>query len=343
MKTIKTLKLPVSLFKLILVVVIGFTTITTWASEPHEHGKNNKQHEEHDHDHKDGHEHEEHHSHQGGDEKHGGDHTDEFVSMSAEVAKQNGIETTIVTKGVIRDEEIVYGKIVADPASVAHVNARFPGVIKEIKANIGDEVKKGETLVVIESNESLNQYSIKAPMSGRIVARQANIGELTNGENLLTIANFDVVWAQLSVFPTQLSKVNANQQVLIQSTEFNQSAHISYLTPSLNNKPYSLALVRLDNKTNLWPIGAAIKGAVTTNQHSAPIVVPKEAIQEFEGNDVVFIKEGNEFRPSAVKTGASDAINIAIIDGLNIGDSVVVKNSYLLVADLKKSEAGHDH
>jgi cobalt-zinc-cadmium efflux system membrane fusion protein len=263
--------------------------------------------------------------------------------MSVEMAKQNSIETVAATSGVIHNEEVVYGKIVADPASLAHVNARFDGVIKEVKVNLGEEVKKGETLVVIESNESLNQYSIKAPMSGRIVARQANIGELTNGENLLTIANFDVVWAQLSVFPTQLSKVNANQQVLIHSTEFNQSAQISYLTPSLNDKPYSLAFVKLDNKTNKWPLGTVIKGAVTTSQHSAPVVVPKGAIQEFEGKDVVFIKEGNEYHPSAVKTGASDAINIAIIDGLNVGESVVVKNSYLLVADLKKSEAGHEH
>ncbi|MBE1287082.1 MAG: HlyD family efflux transporter periplasmic adaptor subunit [Alteromonadaceae bacterium] len=304
MKNIKKLNVPISLFKLMLVAVIGFTSVTTSASE---------------------------------------EHADEFVSMSAEMAKQNGIETIVVTSGVIRNEEILYGKIVADPASLAHVNARFDGVIKEVKVNLGEEVKKSETLVVIESNESLNQYSIKAPMSGRIVARQANIGELTNGENLLTIANFDVVWAQLSVFPTQLSKVNVDQQVLIHSTEFNQSAQISYLTPSLNDKPYSLAYVKLNNKTKNWPLGSAIKGAVTTSQHSAPIVVPKEAIQEFEGNDVVFIKEGNEYHPSAVKTGASDAINIAIIEGLNVGESVVVKNSYLLVADLKKSEAGHEH
>ena len=69
----------------------------------------------------------------------------------------------------------------------------------------------------------------------------------------------------------------------------------------------------------------------------------KFLLKTFEGKDVVFIKEGNEYHPSAVKTGASDAINIAIIDGLNVGESVVVKNSYLLVADLKKSEAGHEH
>lgn len=334
MKTIKILKLPVSLINLTLVVVIAFTSNATSASGLHDHEQNNKQREEHAHEHDES-------NHQ--DEELGDSHEDKFLSIPAEMAEQNGIKTIAVTNGVIRDEEVIYGKIVVDPALLAHVNARFDGVITEIKVNIGDEVEKGETLLIIESNESLNQYPIKAPMSGRIVARQANIGKLTNGENLLTVANFDIVWAQLSVFPSQLSKIKANQQVLIQSTEFDQSAQISYLTPSLNDKPYSLALVKLDNKTRNWPLGTAIKGAVTINQYSAPVVVPKEAIQEFEGNDVVFIKEGNEYHPRVVKTSASDAINIAIIDGLNVGENVVIKNSYLLVADLKKSEAGHDH
>lgn len=37
-----------------------------------------------------------------------------------------------------------------------YVNVRFDGVIKEVKVNFGEEVKKGEMLVVIEFNESLN-------------------------------------------------------------------------------------------------------------------------------------------------------------------------------------------
>ena len=103
MKKKNILNSPISLFKLMLVAVIGFTSITTSASE---------------------------------------EHKDEIVSMSVEMAKQNSIETVAATSGVIHNEEVVYGKIVADPASLAHVNARFDGVIKEVKVNLGEEVKK---------------------------------------------------------------------------------------------------------------------------------------------------------------------------------------------------------
>ncbi len=54
-----------------LVAVIGFTSITTSASE---------------------------------------EHKDEIVSMSVEMAKQNSIETVAATSGVIHNEEVVYGK-----------------------------------------------------------------------------------------------------------------------------------------------------------------------------------------------------------------------------------------
>ena len=72
-------------------------------------------------------------------------------------------------------------------------------------------------------------------------------------------------------------------------------------------------------------------------------VVPSAAIQEYEGTAVVFVKEGIEYTPRSVELGRSDGMNVAIIQGLNTGELVVVSNSYLIKADLEKSEAGHDH
>jgi len=319
MKKNKFFELPTSLFNLAL-IVMSFTSMTISAEEGHEHIHDSNQ-----------------------SEQYQDSHEGEFVSLSVEMANKNGIKTVIATGGNIREEAVLYGKIVADPSSVSEVQARFNGVIKEIHANIGDEVKKGETLLVVESNESLNHYPVKAPSSGRVVTMLANVGELTNGQSLYTIANFDFAWAKLAVFPTQLGMISSEQKVIIHTTEFEQQAQINYLTPSLDNKPYSLAFAKIVNKYNKWPIGAAVRASVTTNLVSAKIIVPKEAFQEFEGNTVVFVKEQNQYHPRIVTTGASDSTNVEVIDGLSTGETVVSQNSYLLVADLKKSEAGHDH
>ena len=38
----------------------------------------------------------------------------------------------------------LYGRISADPASLSHIRARFDGVIKDVKVNIGDSQLKKE-------------------------------------------------------------------------------------------------------------------------------------------------------------------------------------------------------
>ena len=41
--------------------------------------------------------------------------------------------------------------------------------------------------------------------------------------------------------------------------------------------------------------------------------------------------------------GQQDNTNIEVLLGLSIEDEIVSQNSYLIKADLEKSEAGHEH
>ena len=66
-------------------------------------------------------------------------------------------------------------------------------------------------------------------------------------------------------------------------------------------------------------------------------------MQEYEAKQVVFVVEGDEYAPRAVELGVSDGHYIEVISGLEAGERVVASNSYIIKADLEKSEAGHDH
>ena len=72
-------------------------------------------------------------------------------------------------------------------------------------------------------------------------------------------------------------------------------------------------------------------------------MVPVTAIQEYEDKQVVFVNHDNEYRPRPVQLGMTDGRFIEVISGIEIGERVVATNSYLIKADLEKSEAGHDH
>ena len=60
------------------------------------------------------------------------------------------------------------------------MTARFEGVIGEDKKSVGDPVRKGETLLTVEGNESLKTYSIVSALNGVITQRHANPGEKTS-------------------------------------------------------------------------------------------------------------------------------------------------------------------
>ena len=276
------------------------------------------------------------------DEK--GTHDDqEMVVMSDKVAQQSGIETTMVSGGTIDSIATVYGDIISDPASLSHIRARFDGVITEVAVTLGDRVKKGDTLATVESNESLKRYQLTSPFSGTVIARHANAGELSNGQILFSIANYDAVWAQLKLFPSQRNSVAAEQTVILSYEDIAQTSSISHIVPASEAKPYTLAFVKLANNDGNWPIGTLTKAQITTASTDVSMRIPKSAVQTFEGKQVVFVKLGNEYHPRPVRLGVADNLHIAVLEGLAIGEHIVSENSYVIKADLERSEAGHDH
>lgn len=281
--------------------------------------------------------------HADGDSLEGDKHAGEVVTMSDETAMQNGITTTNVIAGDIALSTTLYGRISADPASLSHIRARFDGVIKDVKVNIGDTVKKGDILAVVESNESLKSYSITSPFDGNVIARHANNGELSNGQVLFSLANYKDVWAQLTVFSQHLGKIKVGQAVELRHANFEQLSEIAYLTPSADSSPHSLANVTVDNSSGYWPLGTLVKAQVTTTTKAVTHMVPVTAIQEYEDKQVVFVNHDNEYKPRSVQLGVTDSRFIEVISGIETGERVVATNSYLIKADLEKSEAGHDH
>ena len=78
---------------------------------------------------------------------------------------------------------------VAKPAAggaKSGVKSPLPGVILDIKCNVGDEVKKGQTLIILEAMKMEN--SINADKDGKITAINVSKGEsVLEGTDLVII------------------------------------------------------------------------------------------------------------------------------------------------------------
>jgi cobalt-zinc-cadmium efflux system membrane fusion protein len=267
------------------------------------------------------------------------------TTIAADVARAAGIATATAGPGTVGDELVLYGSIAADATRVRAVHARFPGVIRNVARNVGDTVRAGEALATIESNESLQTYTVAAPIAGTVTARHAAAGEQTDADALFEIADFSSVWAELDVFSRDRARLKTGQAVAISSDDgATATGTVDYLAPVGNRASQSVtARVVLANGDGRWTPGQFVEGRVTIETTPVELAVPVSALQRFRDFDVVFAQVGETYEVRMLTLGRRDARFVEVLEGLEPDTTYVTENSYLIKADIEKAGASHDH
>ena len=345
----------ISFTLLIALAVLSWPVHSSFAQE-HDHGHDHEEHaheephEQHDqaegHDHDDGHEDDDHEDHDedGGHDDH--DHEEGATQIAPDHAEQAGIKITKANGGMLAREVVLNGRVTLNQNTTAKVRARFAGIVRDVPVTLGQEVEKGDVLARLESNESLREYTITAPVSGVVLERHTNAGDVTGEEVLFIIADLSTVWAKFHIFPKDADMIEKGQNVRIHTIEHDEEAHgtISLFMPTADELSQThVAIVELDNEEGYWRPGLTIDGHVEVSKTDAAVIVPKAALQTMEDQTVVFVTDGDEYAMRVVKTGKSDGQNIEIISGLKAGERYVSEGSFIIKADIMKSGAGHDH
>ena len=274
-----------------------------------------------------------------------GDHQDE-VTIDEKTAAEMGIKTAKVGPGHIRDAHEVQGLLTPIEGRHARVRARYPGPIQAVRVSVGDVVKAGQTLAVVESNVSLTTYQVTAPFAGTVLDVAAGPGDLAGDAPLFEIADLSTLWVDLHLFGGDAQHITPGLSVdVIRLSDGVQSTtKLDRVLPGTATASQStVARATIRNSDGQWRPGAAVRARVTVSQREADLVVPTTALQSFEGGTVVFVHEGTKYAPRAVTIGQRDALNAEVVAGLAGGEEIVVEQSYLIKADLEKESAGHEH
>lgn len=184
------------------------------------------------------------------------------VQLSAALARELGIETELAGAGEINRSLLLYGRTMPDPQGISHVSARYPGMIVSITPALGDRVEAGQVIAIIEANSSLQNYEITAPLSGIVVEKHANSGELATSQSLLTIANYNNIWVDLTVFPGDSQQIIPGMPVTIRMDNLSAESAIRYINPSQGESPTVIARVPLENSDSMWVPGLLVEGFV---------------------------------------------------------------------------------
>jgi cobalt-zinc-cadmium efflux system membrane fusion protein len=400
-----------------------------------DHGKIEKAHKQEQHAHEDL-DHDKHADHK---EKHEGhEHEGEaheeherIVKLSPEEIEEFGIKLKTAAPGKLRPTLSLTGEVVLNPDKVVHVMPRVPGVVREVFKSVGDRVKKGDILAILDSAElakakseflealnredlaktnfereeklwkeqvtpekdflkaqqllreavirrerseralhalglseedltglpkqqhkDLTRYDMTSPLDGIVIKRHLVQGEVIaegNGEPPFVVADLSSVRVNLAVYRKDLGIVREGQDVQISFGKGvpEVSGKIDYVSPVMDESTRtSRARVVLENKQGQFRPGMFVTGHVRTGERNVGIVVPKTAVLRLDGEDILFVKTEEGFKPRAIRTGRADGAGLEIVKGLNSGEVYVAERGFTLKAELKKSSfagEGHSH
>jgi cobalt-zinc-cadmium efflux system membrane fusion protein len=297
------------------------------------------------------------HAHKAGDEEHGhgdgghahGDdgHGEGIVKLSDKQRGNAKLTIEVAGPATIAQTLRLNGIIQPNDEKTVAVLPRFGGVVRSMTKRLGDNVKKGEVIARIESNESLTQYEIQAPVDGTVIERSASLGEFAaTDKRLMVISDLSTVWVDLRVYSQDFSKLKLGQKVDVDlpGHEEPHSASISYLSPiGITDTQSMLARAAVENNDRGFMPGLFVTGHVQVAEHQAAVAVKQTALQYIENKPVLFVETDKGFEKREVELGYKDDVLVEILFGVLPGDKVVIGNSFVLKSELGKAEAEHVH
>ncbi|MGI4952813.1 MAG: efflux RND transporter periplasmic adaptor subunit [Janthinobacterium lividum] len=193
---------------------------------------------------------------------------------------------------------------------------------------------------------SLRRLELRAPITGQITARAAVLGAATGGDTeLFSLADLSMLWVEMAIPPRDVPAARQGQAVAVTGEGGARAeARLVFLSPLLDPETRSArGIAELPNPGGAWRPGAFVTAQLATAEQAVDLLVPRDAIQEVEGEKVVFVRTAEGFEKREVATGREDADRVEVVFGLDAGTEIATGNAFALRAELAKSEASHSH
>ena len=273
---------------ILIIVFLFLVPNVPFAEDDHRHGDH-----QHDHETDKSTRHDDRHGEHAGHD-HGDGHEEGFIEMSLVNAEKAGVTSVKVVRGDLAHRIVLPGEVAVNGDSLVHIAPRFPGTLKTVKKQIGENVDVGDLLATVQSNESLSKYEIHSDTSGVIIDKDASVGEfVTNEKVIFTIANFDNVWVNAAVHTNDLSSLKKGLVASIESTTTNlvQTAQVDYIRPTLSEVTRT-ALVRivLDNSDRKWLPGMFVRVTIDRPSTGSRVLIPIESAVFADNEYIAFVR-----------------------------------------------------
>lgn len=201
-----------------------------------------------------------------------------------------------------------------------------------------------------ERDQAQAAVTLRAPISGVITASPHAPGELiAANQAVFSLLDDSHVWLKAMAYPGDMARITHPGQPLVRqaggSWQSLPGAKLVY-TGSQAEENGTIPLVfDIPNPEGRLIPGTAWSATFPTGTGQTSVVIPKSAILDDDGIDVVIVQhDGERFERRQVKTGVRSGDRVAIAAGLKPGERVVTAGAYtVLLASRGDQDIGHGH
>ncbi len=185
---------------------------------------------------------------------------------------------------------------------------------------------------------------VVTPIAGRVQRRGVSVGQTVNdGDELFSVVNLDLVWAQLRVSPRDLPHVRIGQRAVLTSEAApgkTFAGRVSAIDTVADETTRTVRVrVALDNRDASLRPDTFVRGTLTTAVRRNRVTVPVGALQEHQGKPTVYIARdtAGAFEVRHVRLGVRGDGWREVTQGLEPGERIASAGTFYLKSEALKS------
>ena len=196
---------------------------------------------------------------------------------------------------------------------------------------------------ILKLGEPIERFPLISEWTGMILNRYVNKGShVERGTQLYEVANLKSVWVNFDLYETDLKKVHVGDKIKMEFSSYPGKIFLGQINfiNSIVDPATQVAKIRViytNTFKRVYP-GTSVKGIFESQPKDDQeiITIPKTAVLWTGKRSIVYVKDpmSNEptFRLREVTLGNLTTSGYAIINGLEVGEEVVVNGAFTIDA-----------
>ncbi len=275
----------------------------------------------------------------------------ELNQIWADYLKAQG--KVVLARKSLQREEILFQKKISPEKDL--LKARQELEEAEVDINLAQERFRlvGVDIAQFKSAKGNGNHPlvpIASPIGGVVVEKAITQGEFVNSEKMLfVVADLSTLWVVIDIYEKDISRIKIGAGVEVSVTAFPDKifkGKVSYIADVVDeNTRTEKARVTIDNTSGLLKPGmfATVLTEAARGGVERLIAVPETAVQIDGAQRYVFVRIApDKFKRREIETGRTLGKRLEVTAGLQGGEAVAIRGSFILKSELKKDELEGD-